>query len=114
MTAAADGKLHVVSARESNRIDHVGGPEAASDQGWTPDEHAVVDTTRLVVGSVGGRKETATQAGLKVLQRCLLDHAFLRIKSATVSMEVTPAGSWQPYSNRAGEQKRYEPPTSAG
>src|SRR5262249_61592738 len=76
VTAAADGKLQVVCARESNGIDHIDGPEAARDQGRTADEHAVVDATRLVVASVRGRQDAATQAGSQVLQRWFLDHGF--------------------------------------
>ena len=78
VTAAADGKLQVVRARESNGVDDVGGPEAASDQGRTADEHAVVDATHLVVASVGGREDAAAQAGPKVLERCFLDHGSPR------------------------------------
>src|SRR5262245_32860885 len=50
-----------------------------------PDKHAVVDATHLVVPSVRGRQNAATEAGPQVLQRCFLDHGFLQAEPAAVS-----------------------------
>src|SRR5262245_18363482 len=60
VTVATDAEIEAVRAGESNGVDDVGGPEAASDQGGTADERAVVDAASLVVADVGWREEGAT------------------------------------------------------
>jgi len=73
VAAAAHGNEQLFVAREIDRVDDVGGAQAADHEGWTSVDHAVPDRTSGVVTILSGQRDRAAHLAAQGRHRVLRD-----------------------------------------